>query len=520
MSRPTFRPVLEPFAHQREEFERHLRDPARAWFWEQGIGKTKQALDEAWALWCDGEIDGLMVLAPEDLPENWLLEELPEHTPEELRGAMLALFWQPRKARTKWQQAAEQDLLKWRGLSVLLMNYSGFKTERGKKLAWKFLKKRRVLYVLDEASEIKSPGAKRTISVVASGKHAAYRRILEGTPVAEGPFDAYSPIRFLDENYWKRLGFATFEAYRCYFGEYGEIRKNRAGQEYSPLLGYRRLEELGQMLEPIASRIQSADVLDLPEQLYAWEPFQLSDEWQRVYDELKSRSFALLSEGGEADAQADLESYIQALQDGFEEEEEEPEEQETVTADLPIVLLLRLQQVCSGYVMTDGGELRRLPGPNPRLDALSRAISRPNHGKTIVWAPFRQQIEDCVGRLEEMGRRPVRYDGTVPKRQRREIREEFKRGTDVTEIVANPSCLGRGHTFTVATRNVFYANSYRLRLRLQSEKRIHRSGQEHPCLNIDIAAPGTTDQKAVKALRKKFDVSREITGDTLREWLK
>ena len=75
------------------------------------------------------------------------------------------------------------------GFPWLLFGYEGFMTKAGKKAAWKFLRDHRVFYILDEADRIKTPGAKRAISILASGVYAPYKQILTGTPITKAPFD-------------------------------------------------------------------------------------------------------------------------------------------------------------------------------------------------------------------------------------------------------------------------------------------------------------------------------------------
>ncbi|RQP10234.1 MAG: ATP-dependent helicase, partial [Microbacteriaceae bacterium] len=66
---------------------------------------------------------------------------------------------------------------------------------------------------------------------------------------------------------------------------------------------------------------------------------------------------------------------------------------------------------------------------------------------------------------------------------------------------------------------IYYSNSFKLIDRLQSEDRAHRIGQDNSVLYIDLVAEDTVDEKVVEALRNKFNVASQITGDRLKEWL-
>ena len=67
---------------------------------------------------------------------------------------------------------------------------------------------------------------------------------------------------------------------------------------------------------------------------------------------------------------------------------------------------------------------------------------------------------------------------------------------------------------------VYYANSFDLEHRIQSEDRAHRLGQKNKVLYIDLISPNTIDEKIVKALRQKIDLGAKVLGEEAREWLR
>ena len=56
-------------------------------------------------------------------------------------------------------------------------------------------------------------------------------------------------------------------------------------------------------------------------------------------------------------------------------------------------------------------------------------------------------------------------------------------------------------------------------MRLQSEDRAHRIGQENKVTYIDIVAENTVDEKIIKALRNKIDIASQILSEDVREWI-
>ena len=85
--------------------------------------------------------------------------------------------------------------------------------------------------------------------------------------------------------------------------------------------------------------------------------------------------------------------------------------------------------------------------------------------------------------------------------------------------MGHPKTGGYGLTLTAANTVVYFSNSYDLELRLQSEDRAHRIGQENKVTYIDLISPGTIDEKIVDALRNKIKIADTILGEDARDWL-
>lgn len=480
----------DPFAHQRELFERTRDLSSFAILWEQGTGKTKPTIDTVAWLYGQDKIDALLVVAPNGVHHNWMSDELPAHMPDKVMEITRMMAWRAPRAGTKWHARQFDGLVKHVGLAILCMSYDGFITERGKRAAWRFLQRRRVMYVLDESHHVKTPGAKRTKSIMASGRYAEYRRILTGTP-ADKPFDLYSQLRFIDPEIWRSGHMASFAAFKQHFGIWTQ-EQTRAGQFYPVLRAYKNLEELRDILASVSSRVLKDDVLDLPPKLYTRRYLDLSPRQATMYAQLR------------------------------DELELELESGDVVDGTMAIVRLLRLQQITSGFVAAEAGEpVQMIPGPNPRLETtidLCESLSHP----AIIWARFRAEIDMIT---EALGDRAVRYDGTLDDEQAAQAKNAFNAG-DKQFIVINSAKGSEGLTMNSAKTNIIHSNSFKLLQRLQLEDRSHRIGQDgaqheegYGVLYVDITAKDTVDEQIVHALVSKFDVASRITGDALRKWI-
>lgn len=565
-----------PFDHQRDEWLRSREEASRAIFWEQGTGKSKLTVDTASWLWLRGLIDAVVVVAPNGVHRNWVEQEIPDHTPNEVLKVSRTLHYQSGKSGTLWHKKAVKQLTNHKGLAWFTISYEAFVTKEGKKSLIDFFDKRRIMYVLDEAHYIKTPNAERTKSILRSAKYAAFRRLLTGTPIAQGPFDVYSQIKFLQERYWDDAGLSTFTEFKTHFGVFGKIYNPNLTRQLNPhsgrwercqggyvdiLKGYRRLDELQTLLLPISSRVTKDDVLDLPPKLYQKRRFAMTPEQARMYNQLKDEFIVWLQLGG-------LEKDLASLGDSPEEDAPEvcgtcsgKKELESegyiypcpdcedlvdlgfdgdtpVIAALAITRLLRLQQITCGYLpTTDEDEpMYVIPGANRRLDILCDLIEEAQH-KVIVWARFQLDITLILGALKERGVKAVRYDGLTSDDQRAEAKALFKgvrtlyqNGQPVGReavpddqqakvFVGNPAAGATGLTLTEAKTVIYYSNSFKLIDRLQSEDRAHRIGQDNSVLYVDIVAEDTIDEDIAESLRNKFNVARQITGDKLQEWL-
>ncbi len=473
----------EPLSHQKDWWEKTRALPGWGILWEQGTGKSKLTIDTASWLFLAGKIDALVIIAPNGVHRNWVVDEIPKHLPDSIQSSVL--FWRTSKAANKEFQKDAQTTLRAPGLAVVAISYHGIMTEAGDIFIRKVLSNRRVLLVLDESARIKAPKVKWSIRSMSYGKLAPFRRILTGTPVANAPFDVFTQLSFVKPDIWNGIGCRSYTAFRNFFGVFEQRRDPRSGRMYQDLVRYRNLNILADIVKTVGCRVTKAEVLDLPPKLYTKRYFDLSPEQRRLYEEMKN-SYELRLESGE------------------------------VTAMLVIVQLLRFQQIISGFIADDERNIIKLKD-NPRL-TLFREIVGDVDGKFIVFAKFTHDIDVIMAALKEDGVEAVRYDGQTSPEDRGKAIEAFQRGT-ARAFVANPAAAAEGLTLHAATTVIYYNNSYKLTDRLQSEDRAHRIGQKSAVTYIDIVASDTVDEKIVGALRDKLDVASTITGDKLKEWI-
>jgi len=567
----------EPFPYQREEWEKYRDSIGRAIFWEQGLGKSKETIDQACWNWMQGNIDAVCIVAPNGVHRNWVEEEIPAHVPEAIMKDVRAMVFQSEKSGTKRHKAAVKSLREHRGFAWFTISYEAFNTKEGKEALIEFFSCRKVFYVLDEAHYIKNPDAKRTESILKSAKYAERRRVLTGTPIAVGPFDIYPQIEFLQPGFWYKQGFSEFIEFKKHFGVFEKVYNPTArvkkwneeqqrevwgiGGEVDVLVGFRRLDELNAIISPLSSRLTKEDSgLNLPPKRYRKARFPMTPEQQVLYDEMKEEAMAWIAknspEGGKP-LQAALQGFC-ATCEGKREINEggyiyqcpdcngqgevaSDEDGIMVIAKLPMIKLLRLQQITCGYLPTEDEEepVHIIPGERRRLMHACNIIEQRTKAgrKVIVWARFKLDIDQLLEELRRREIKSVRYDGTMGEQERADAKALFKGErpvmVDGTLIgrekvppeeqamvwVGNPAAGATGLTLTIAKTVLYYSNSFKLIDRLQSEDRAHRIGQDEEVEYIDMMAEDSVDDKIIDSHRNKKSIACEILGDQLRAWI-
>jgi SNF2 family DNA or RNA helicase len=470
-----------PYEHQRVALGASWDKHEFAYFMEMGTGKSKVLIDNLALLYDYGHVDSALIIAPKGVYKNWAELEIPKHIPDHIHHQIISWYPNP----TKEQKA---DLLSLFSitpdLKIFVMNIEALSTKKGTSFAEKFLLGHKALFVIDESTTIKNPAARRTKSAIKLSKLAYYKRILTGSPVTKSPLDLYSQCAFLDE---ELLGFSSFFSYRNHFA----IMQKRsvATHSFQQIVGYRNLDDLKDLLAKFSYRVLKQDCIDLPEKTYTIRSVELTPEQKRIYKELQDYALAELVDF------------------------------ETVTTATVITQILRLQQVICGFVRSDSGNIQEIP--NNRMKELL-AILEEIDGKCIIWANYRYDIRRLVQEISKAyGPESVAaYYGETPAEDRQNIVTSFQdMDSKLRFFVGQPRTGGFGLTLTAAHTVVYYSNSYDLEIRLQSEDRAHRIGQENKVTYIDLCVHKTVDEKIIRSLRSKINLATQILGEDYKKWL-
>jgi SNF2 family DNA or RNA helicase len=472
----------EPYKHQLEAWEQNLDREYFAYFMEMGTGKSKVLIDTIAYMGNINRIDFALIIAPKGVYKNWINKEVPQHFPTDIRHSVF--HWEPNNTK-KYKDAAKaffasQDP----GVKIFVMNVEAFSSQRGKK-AGEWIADRfgsHGMIAIDESTTIKNPKAARTKSLLKISQKFKYRRLLTGSPVTKSPLDLYSQCAFLDP---RLLGYDSYYAFQA---RYAIIQKRNMGSHsFQQVVGYKNLDELTAKIDSFSFRVLKKDCLDLPDKLYTVRYVTMTPEQRRMYEDIVNEAMTLLKDN------------------------------KLVTAMQVITQLLRYQQILSGHLKTDDGEMSEFP--SRRLDAMMECVDEAS-GKVIIWSRFRYDITRIQATLAaEYGEQSVvTYYGDTSDADRQSAIDRFQNG-NARFFVANPATAGYGLTLTEANTVIYYANDFNLETRIQSEDRCHRIGQKNPVTYIDLICEDTVDEKIVDSLRNKINIGAKVLGEEARQWL-
>jgi SNF2 family DNA or RNA helicase len=461
-----------PYEHQRNALIKGAKELNFAYFLEMGTGKTKVAIDNIAYLYQEKLIITAIVIAPNSVYKNWI-KEIETHSPV---TDYTMFVW---KDDNEINYQADK-------LNYVLMNVEALSHKNG----FDFLTKlvintgQKAIMIVDESTTIKNDKAKRSKNICKLSPHIKYKRILTGSPVTKSPLDLYQQCAFLSKDL---LGYPSFVAFRA---RYAVMKQINMGPNRVVLIPqyYTNLDELEAKIKKFSFRVRKADCLDLPEKIYQQRYVNLTKEQIKVYEDLRKYARSII-------------------------------EDKEVSFANKLTEILKLHQVCNGYLKTDDGEI--VPFDNdPKLEELLSIIEE-SDGKFIIWANYIHNIKTIVKALrKEYGDESVvSIYGEITTENRKKAVEEFQGNDKVRFFVGNPSTGGYGLTLTAASYVVYYSNNYNLEVREQSEDRAHRIGQTKSVTYIDLIIDKTIDSHIISALKRKIKISAETMGEEIKNWI-
>jgi SNF2 family DNA or RNA helicase len=454
-------PKLVAFPYQQAAVEAIRDKEFAAVFHEQGLGKTKIALDTA-LYWLKNEcVDSVLIITKKTLVQNWF-REFKAHT--HIKPAILT-------------QSRQRNYYVFNGPSrTIITNYETVCSEFDRfKL---FLMSRDVGVILDESAKIKSPSTKITKAFHALSTFFKRRIIMTGTPVANRPYDIWSQIWFLDQGNSLGNDFALF--------------KSKVDLPKAPLLDEQHqfessLQGIWSSISAFAIReTKDSGIISLPDKVFHTLTADWSAKQYDMYIGYKEEMKAIV------------------IKEGIPAEDK---------AENVLKRLLRLIQIASNPRLVDES-YREEPGKLCELIHLVENIRRQNQ-KCIVWSCFTENIDWLAVELKRYGSCKIHGKMSIVDRNRSV--DKFMSNSEANILVATPGAAKEGLTLTAANSVIFYDRSFSLDDYLQAQDRIHRISQKQICHVYNILMQDSIDQWIDILLHAKHMAAKLAQGDISQE---
>lgn len=453
--RDHFQGQFPPYRHQLVTFQYISMLSGCAVFNEMGTGKTASVL---WAIdWRlrRKEISNCLVIAPNNLMENWR-REVQIHTPR-LKSVVIT------GSRAERYKALDTIA------DVYLINYEGLMVLRDE------LKHVFGMVVLDEAHRIKDPQAVQTKLCHELFSDVLYKVIMTGTPIGNELLDLHQPMTWM---------------YPHMFEAFGIFRSNNFTQQGSKWKPNRDVQKkIQDKVYAKAVRYRKEECLDLPPKTYITRTCEMEGPQKIAYQQML-KAFVAMIDDGLINAKNVLSQMMKLSQitSGFVRDSEGKD-----------------------HVFREVAKLKALEELITDIREAHALEEKPV--KVIIWARFINDIKRIGRMLNKHGEKAVLlYGATAKGGNALMIADRFRDEPKIEFLVGNPAVGGLGLNMTCAAWAIYYSNDYSWIKRSQSEDRNHRMGSEaHKNIYIvDIVTSRTIDEPVVGSLRGKKELAKMV----------
>lgn len=453
----------DAFAYQLEAVNAVKDLEYAAIFHEQGLGKTKVAIDLI-VYWLSRRLlDTALIVVKKGLLDNWT-RELAAHSqliPKILtnnRSRNFYVFNTPAR--------------------VMLAHYEAIRGEAERMNL--FLRTRNVGVILDESTKIKNPDAALTRTFLQLAPLFSRRVIMSGTPVSNRPHDIWSQIRFLDQGQSLGCDFQNFKRSVALSNDLSGVESSRTALETELHGIFNSISSFSVRETKATAKIQLPDKI-VHSVVTEWEPRQ-HDLYRQVKESLRAI----------------------VVQDGHLVADE---------SDVVLKRLLRLVQVTSNPNLIDTS-YQLEPG---KLETLLELVSSIVKGdeKCLIWSSF---VDNIVWLTRVLRRYNPQYvHGRLNTRDRTTAIRTFLKEPGAKVFIATPGAAKEGLTLTVANHVIFYDRLFSLDDYLQAQDRIHRISQFKTCHVYNLIMRDSIDEWIEALLHSKQIAAQLAQGDIDRE---
>ncbi len=477
--------VAPDWPHQAKEYFVGRDKRSRALIWPMRSGKTKCCIDKACYQFERGNIEGVVVIAPNGVHLNWTHNEIPKWGWPEI-GPHRAFAWETSKRGLVEQDAAFRQMCSERvGMKWFCINMEALKHLDNRRAVRDFIKACHGKYMLivSEAHHFGRPGSHRTYFARSLAYHAEYVQTETGTPILTGPLRAFSQYELLAPG---ALGFKTYTEFK---NHHAEFEPGRPGQRraYQKIARYTNMDELTEKIAKWSSLVLREDLRDMPALIRTERPVMMTTACRVAYLEMVSRHMAEIGD-------------------------------DMVTAKDAGPRMMKLQQIMHGYVkdpLTD--RIIEIDPDAAIFTATIDEIMGTLPGKCLVWCRYHEDIRRLMAKIPK-SLNFLEYHGHLSATARETNRKRFLRDPSIGGIVGTPDTGGEGLDFSAADAVIFMSIPPNARMITQAEERATVKGGKSVSV-VRVRHYGTVDDRMWQIVDGNVALADTITGHGLRDLL-
>ena len=468
------------FPHQKEAIERAQTRPFFALFMRPGTGKTGVALTLLDQHLKNKRFKRFLLIAPGNLLVNWEMA-LSDFVSAPRRSYIVRRIGTGMSTQEARQQLTLLKAYREKGI-LLMINY-----EKVAKLERELKKFKPDMVIMDESHKLKSRTSQVSSSVFRISQQAKSRLLLSGTPIANDYEDIFMQFKIMDPNIFG----TRWSDFRDRYVQLG-------GYMGKQIVGYRNKDELRQIIAENSYRVKLRDCIELPPIEKIYLSCSLSAKARKYYEEIRSNLFTEIWSEQDLN-RTSLKRLLKA--NGIQYF---PNESYTellflakplleTTCEMAVTKLIRLHQICGGFLTLDSGEV--VPIDDSKLRLLQEILTPE---PTIIFCQYVAEVERVVKALEKKYRVASYRDP----RKRDQVYLDFLNG-DLDIIVSQINSGSMGLNLQRAHRVIFYSWNYEYSSYDQAIERIERPGQEHAMEVIHLVAEDSIDEDILRILSHK-----------------
>ncbi len=468
----TLSDTKKPMRHQQVSYHWGLRTSSLVLAHDPGLGKSRSAIDIMGGWYRE------RLISP--MQNVWL----PQQGRWGVKGGVLVVT--PKVMLRTWQE----EMLQWQGATGVelagtkekklkmagtvahahIVNYESLRNVEGNEYS---------AIIADELHRLANH-SQQTERMLRLAFTARFRIGLTGTLVSNSLESVFYQMLFIDGG--RSLGASKTAFLEQYFNQ----------ETVAP--GVTKKEPKEGALAAVSSRISRCayflkkeeviELGDLPPKTHVPLRLEMSVQQRKYYNDLKKEAIA----------------YIQDLE---------------VTAEQAAAKVMKLRQVCQGFVMDETGQSRSFS--NSKIDVLLDMLKTKLWGRKVaVWCTFTHEVDTLCRTLQAAGIGYVRLDGTVTNKKTRDQALKLWNTEPRIQVFVGQIQMGIGITLHANECQVpcydcvYMSVDWSYTNWVQSQDRIHRIGQKFACTYTYLLAEDSVDWQIYQALRAKEGTAQAV----------